>query len=197
MIGIFTHLHDPYHLAFYISCLYISHVTSKYSDNISSKCSTHSIPSYDLFNYYFGAPLMKYYWLADASAMIMILLAYPYIHLIDMNRFYLVNGTLLLIRALAVTSTIGYISMRGRSMIKTQKTIASNCHTDLVVSGHSIINTLIFLNILQVAPFIYTISILPTYIFCVLTALLIGDHYTSDIILGIALSILTHHTTLI
>ena len=153
------------------------------------------VPLYDVWYSNFGAPLINYSYLPDILIWINILLLIPclvyntFIHFINVLCF------LFTIRGLCIFSTSGYVSYRKKNTDVLLVTSINNSYTDMVISGHTMTSILLFCHIYdsECSSLYVIISSIITF-FSIFTILLVGDHYVSDILIGLTLSFLSHYS---
>lgn len=148
------------------------------------------IPVYDIFYYNADNSCLMFdrFYLPDVFAIISLLLTYP--HSLS-TPFIKMHIVLLIIRFLCVISTSGYSSLRY-AYNRDERGLMNNLHNDLIVSGHAMYKTLCLMFIVNNCSVLYSIICMPIIIFGILTNLFVGDHYTSDVILGVSLAILIY-----
>jgi hypothetical protein len=152
-------------------------------------------PSFDIFYSCTNRRFLMFdkFYLPDIFIGIAIIVTYPYNFC---TEFIKIHTVLLFIRFSCVITTSGYVSARYYKSYKTCKShngFLNKLHTDLVISGHAIYKTLCILFIIHNCSLFYNLIAVPALAFGIITNLLVGDHYTSDIILGIALPILAYY----
>ena len=149
------------------------------------------VPVFDLFYYVISEQILMFdkFYLPDVFIGLSFVFAYPYSL---STAFIKMHTIILLIRFLCVITTSGYVSVRYARFYDTRG-LFNGLHADLIISGHAMYKTLCILFIIHNSGVIYSLLCVPVLIFGILTNLLVGDHYTSDIILGISLAILVYY----
>jgi hypothetical protein len=144
-----------------------------------------SVPSYDLYISNFPVFLMEYHFLPDLLLVTNIVISCMFV-----EYKLLINSLLIfyLIRLLVIYSTVGYVSFRFYKMKNTESYLSNSLFTDLCISGHVGCSFIISLCICE-NNIIQSISLLISSLLAFVN-LACGDHYSSDVILGIILSIL-------
>ena len=102
------------------------------------------------------------------------------------------HSALLIIRSCSLLSTIGYISARF-DFQRVKLGYMNSGHADLTISGHAMTIALLLYFIVDNASFYYMLFATTLLSFGILSNVLNGDHYTSDIILAVALAYTVHY----
>ena len=180
---------------FYLVSLLLNY-KSNYFTNILSDGIDSPVPVFDIFyniyihffSNYESVILFHHPYLPDLFLTITMILTYPY-NLSD--EFIYMHTILLLIRFLCVVATSNYCSPRYAFKNDTRGYI-NNLHSDLMISGHAMYMMLSLLFIFDNHGIIYSLFSSVLIFTGIITNLLVGDHYTSDIILGISLALLMY-----
>lgn len=175
MIGVFL---------IWLFSLFLSDRTGKISDR---RCASYYVvPVYDLWQHYmFCCP--KIWYMPDLFVAIFLGIFIGTSSYSQFEEFFLKASILNFIRCACCLTTTGYVSERYHSVGCNRGWM--NCYvSDLCVSGHAMNITLLYL-------FTYSFSIYMTglFVLSILSILVAGDHYTSDIILGTSLAVLTYY----
>ena len=146
---------------------------------LNDKCSNPFLcPTYDLYHSNFPALLLQHHYLADLNIVLLLLQWCPtYEILHEALSAYIV---LYSIRVLCIASTSGYLSPRKIQTIHKQTLGTNRRFTDMVISGHMLSSCIIAFS--NPSTLAYVLVCASAFI-----NLSNGDHYTSDIILGVAL----------
>jgi hypothetical protein len=156
------------------------------------------IPIYDVIITNIGVPLSNYYWLPDVFVIISFVLMTPFITLPIYIRFMEEHAILLVIRFVTIFSTTGYVSARHH-LLKvnnySSKTpgVMNAGYADLTISGHATTMVLFLYHICDSCSMLYMLVASLIISFGILSNILNGDHYTSDVILAIILTYLVHY----
>ena len=182
---------DVFLIPLHIIILYSNNIVLRISDSTVGKRGT--VPIYDIIISNIGIPLIEYYYLPDMFIGISLLLAAPFVTYATYIQFIKEHMTILLIRSSAILSTMGHISARYNIQKKTLGHLNAG-FSDLVISGHATTMALLLCLILDLSPtWIYSAVSFVLISFGILSNILNGDHYTSDVILGIALVYFIHY----
>jgi hypothetical protein len=179
-------------LSLFLFVSYASYIISNLTDLLTS--SIICTPTFDIYHHLIGENLrflFLYWWVPDLTLLIT-MFSIMFLSYEDIEKFIYQLSLLHIIRNLACISTTGYISPRyvySRCKIG----ITNACCSDLYISGHSMTATLVWC-------FIHDTNInIVLYLFIcfiafstVLSNLLIGDHYTADVIVGVSLAMCIH-----
>lgn len=171
-----------YIIPLWISSIFFSNIVGKVSDQ---RCvNYYTVPVYDIWNEYFFY-LPNLWFLPDIFIGIFAGIFINSCSLDTILDFLLKHAILNFIRCACCFSTTGYVSIRYDRFNSNQGMF--NCYfSDMCISGHAMTMTLLYL-------FTYTISVYfmtGLLLVSLLSILMVGDHYTSDVILGISLSLL-------
>ena len=135
--------------------------------------------------------LGELWWLPDVTLLINML----GIMALDYNQlelFIYQLSILYTIRLFACGSTIGYVSPRY-VITNNNYGILNNYCTDLYISGHTLTATLMWCFMMDINhDLLAIITLTVVCLISIISNLIIGDHYTADVIVGIALPILLH-----
>jgi hypothetical protein len=183
--------------AIFLTCVLVSiRKVSDISDLHCSKVKTLIVPAYDIFHSNFSCSLAYCYFLPDiilATAVALWFVNFTYDRFcISMTKVAIYA----LIRLLSVASTYGYVS--PRYLLNLHITTGLNANfSDLIISGHVGITSIIAIDIFNFSGAILkciaiTLIILQSYV-----NLAVGDHYSSDIVLALAVALLIQNSTLI
>lgn len=168
----------------------------KFGDNL---VRTYNLaPIYDLYDETIGYMNEQLWYLPDFTIAILYVLTLLLWSLsilnINLTLLFYELGILYIIRGIACRLTIGYISRRGitcRGAVQG----GANCYiSDLVISGHTMTASVLFYSVVDVCDsnwlvIIYTII----WVLSVSSNLFVGDHYSSDVFLGLVLPWLLHY----
>ena len=182
------------------------------------------VPTYDVWISNFGVPLVKHHYLPDllGAGMFALFVGTMWFGaVLDLDRFVRVHSFLLAVRLACIGTTYGYASPRlhaetkasggnssgsGRARGRGEPSLSSDSSVrkggfnsgsfDLVISGHTMLKVLLFLHLYDQSPLWYSLPAGVFAVFAVSSNLLVGDHYSSDIILAVVLTYLSHYSCL-
>lgn len=176
---------------------YLNKIVANFHDRVYINTPTKELPYpvYDLWFSNFSAPLIEHHYLPDLSLLVMFCLAYQYITYITLMHFVRVYRFVYIVRCLCIATTSGYVSYRKKEGNHLQVFGANSSYTDLVISGHTMTAMLLFCVIYdsECSEHYLVISSL-TATMSVVSNLLVGDHYVSDLVIAIALSCLAYYS---
>lgn len=161
----------------------------------AAKTTANNVPQYDCVISNFGTPLRDWFYAVDYFLFLSIMLLLPFASLELYCKFVFEHAILIVARGLSICATVGYVSFRKFETHPDTppSLIRSGGNSDLTVSGHTMVQTLILCFIHDVAPLWYFYGTS----FIVFTGLAIivlsGEHYTSDVILGSVLAFFVHY----
>lgn len=173
--------------------------TKRVSDKSDLHCSSRKYqltPVYDLYHSNFKAWLARYYSIPDIVLGITLVLWFTN-YTKELFTITLTKVTVYyIIRLLSIASTYGYVSRRY-SLDMHYNTIFNTNFSDLVISGHVGLTCILAIDVLKhglcwqknIATWL---ALLSAYI-----NLAVGDHYSSDVILGAIIAILLQYSTLL
>lgn len=178
--------------------LTVANYAGKFGDRkVDIKEGEYAIPKYDM--YFDNVKYMntELWFMPDLCLVILygmtFLLHVVGLFNVDYVRFGYELGTLYIIRGIACRLTVGYVS--PRSLATSDIKGGANCYiTDLVISGHTMTASVLFCNVLDVCTsnwlvMLYTI----VWAVSVSSNLFVGDHYSSDVFIGLVLTWLLHY----
>ncbi len=179
------------HWFLYVALLVLNFISDKIVFILANIEDNTVIPLYDIFycNVSDNFLMFDKFYMPDMFVIISLFLAYPYSLSYAFIKLHMI---LLLVRFLCVISTSGYSSIRYAYRGDTRG-MFNRAHNDLVISGHTMYKTLCLLFILSNSGILYGLFCCIIIVAGILSNLLVGDHYTSDIILGVTLSILIYY----
>ena len=171
--------------------LYSNDIVLKISDKTVGKRGT--VPIYDIMISNIGIPLIDYYYLPDVFIGVSIMLFLPFVTYATYIQFIKEHMTILLIRSSAILSTMGHISARY-NVQKRSLGYFNAGFSDLVISGHATTMALLLCYVLDLSTmWQYSVISFILIVFGILSNILNGDHYTSDVVLGMALVYFVHY----
>ena len=151
-------------------------------------------PFYDIYHSNFGIPLHRMYWLAD---IVIVILAILWLTVCDwqaLEEIIHMYIAMYSIRLACISCTSGYVSPRKLHTDHQQLYGTNNCFTDMCISGHLLTTCILAFSVLDLTDNIEEQSIAITLIIMSFGInLLNGDHYTSDLILGVVLPYIAHY----
>lgn len=169
-------------------------IAAIYDSHIKHRLPTLPVPTWDVFHSNFEPFLAKHHWCVDAVIATTFMIWLTIINwaafddtLINVIVFYSIRG-------ICIATTTGYTSMRqhkGHHGGK-KETGMNFAHTDLVISGHTGGAWIMALDIMQYGSGWKPVVSLMLAISSAFFNLANGDHYTSDVILGMLLPALIH-----
>lgn len=183
------------------------------TDYFSAKCDIDNLPilqpNYDIYFSNIGWKILDYHELPNMLLIIcVIIFIVTSISISNYKLFALEHSILLWIRILVISSTIGYRSYRtiyyiknnidydahkNKSSIHLQKRLNAH-YSDLAISGHALASCLLMIiSIENTSNIFLQILIGSICSISILSNLVVGDHYTSDIILAIVITVLLHY----
>ena len=175
----------------HIAILYSNDIVLKISDKTVDKRGT--VPIYDIMISNIGIPLIDYYYLPDVFIGVSIMLFLPFVTYATYIQFIKEHMTILLIRSSAILSTMGHISARY-NVQKRSLGYFNAGFSDLVISGHATTMALLLCYVLDLSNmWQYSVISFILIVFGILSNILNGDHYTSDVVLGMALVYFVHY----
>jgi membrane-associated phospholipid phosphatase len=171
---------------------YSSYIISNLTDLLTSNiiCT----PTFDIYHHLIGGNLrflFRYWWVPDSmlciTMLFITLLSYE-----DIEKFIFQLSILHMVRNLACISTTGYLSPRY-IYNRCKAGIMNGCCSDLYISGHSMTATLLwcFIHDANINIILYMIISCIAFL-AVVSNLLVGDHYTADVIVGVSLAMGIH-----
>lgn len=151
------------------------------------------VPKYDMYfdNFKFH---VNWWFVPDLTLSLLFLMLFFQMYLVNYSKLIFELGVVYIIRAIACRLTVGYVSLR-RAMTFGQIKGGGNCYySDLVVSGHTLTACIFYFNILDIYDNnIFLIVYTLIWAISVGSNLFVGDHYSSDVFLGIIISFLLHY----
>lgn len=169
-------------------------------DQLVYETGDYSLPIYDVWLHYIGVPLIHYNGVHDVTFIIMCLSYLPVMTFTGLETLLNIHITVMLIRLLAINTTIGYVAPKytliyqGR---KKHKSYISDGITDMAISGHAISTVLVsYLMVTEGISILYKLYAIFMGILNVVVIMLVGEHYTADIVIGIGITILALDTRL-
>lgn len=186
----------------FLSSVYFNMAVAKSHDALICSKNQLFTPVYDLFHSNRKPILMKSCpWIVD---IVVALTACAWFYTIESEKIpeSLFRASIFYaIRGISIFATTGYTSVRHYNGFhsKKVKTFSNFAHTDLVISGHVGLTCLMAIDIFWyggvVEKLVSAILVLASSVFNLAN----GDHYTSDVILGLVLAVLigTHQSIVI
>ena len=170
----------------------ISGIISSNSDKLTSNSSL--VPTFDIYHHFLGYNLrsfFRFWWIPD-SLLLMTIVFVCFLQYKEFEQFIYELCILQIIRILACVSTVGYVSPRY-FYNRCHLGFTNNCFSDLYISGHSLTATLIwcFMYDKNLSFIWYSLITLIAFL-AVVSNLLVGDHYTADIRVGVSLAMAVH-----
>jgi hypothetical protein len=155
-----------------------------------SKCKSHQIrPIYDVYHSNYDTILAEHHYLPD------LLIAATIMQWAAVANYDLVLSAMLRIiifhsiRSSAIAATCGYVS--PAFLNKSNIPVGMNANfSDLVISGHIGVSCILVFDMVYLGSAVLATAAIITILISSYINLAVGDHYTSDLIIGAAMSIL-------
>lgn len=179
-------------ISLFLLMSYSSYIISNLTDLLTLNiiCT----PTFDIYHNLIGSNLrclFRYWWVPD-SMLLITMLFIPLLSYEDIEKFIFQLSLLHMVRNLTCISTTGYLSPRY-IYSRCKVGIMNGCCSDLYISGHSMTATLVWCFIHDTNINIVLYSLISCIAFlAVVSNLLVGDHYTADVIVGVSLAMCIH-----
>lgn len=182
----------------------LSNAAGRFGDAIADTYPI-QIPKYDLYLDTVGYITKRLWFMPDLTLVLLgstglMACLFNYIS-IDYEQFIYELGLLYIIRAVACRLTVGYVSPR-RVITRGLVSGGANCYySDLVVSGHTMTACMMYYfmfdelrrDIRNTDNITVLSCVTMLWIVSVSSNLIVGDHYSSDVFLGLVLPYLLHY----
>lgn len=176
--------------------LYVTTIISRRMDHVVRNSATYIRPVHDLYHSNYDTYLIRNHWIVDVICGIT-WLCWASVVTWQQTINTVISLTLMyLIRLISISTTYGYVSPRFIQGGVSDRHVGANCFiSDLTISGHVSTVTIMCADMLKYGNYWQKIIACVLNLAAIYCNLANGDHYTSDVFLGLVISMfITSHT---